>query len=108
MCRRLLVVINDRFCYKKEVIKLVDISPTLVCTKDFSERFVKNLVNENSKLKSITYIEKVGGRVANAKSILGILSLNIKIGDEIKVICNHPDLIQAEADGKKILELIQN
>ena len=86
----------------------MDISPTLVCTKDFSERFVKNLVNENSKLKSITYIEKVGGRVANAKSILGILSLNIKIGDEIKVICNRPDLIQAEADGKKILELIQN
>ena len=90
------------------MIKLVDISPTIVCTKDFTERFIKNLVNENSKLKSITYIEKIGGRVANAKSPLGILSLNIKIGDEIKVICNHPDLIQAENDGKKILELIQN
>ena len=86
----------------------MDISPTFVCKKDFTERFIKNLVNENSKLKSITYIEKIGGRVANAKSPLGILSLNIKVGDEIKVISNHPDLIQAEADGKKILELIQN
>ena len=86
----------------------MDISPTFVCKKDFSERFVKNLVNENSKLKSITYIKKVGGRVANAKSILGILSLNIKTGDEIKILCNHPSLEQAENDGKKILELIQN
>jgi len=86
------------------VIKLVDISPTIKVKKDFSERFIKNLVEENSKLKSITYIEKIGGRIANAKSILGILSLNIKSGDEIKILSNHPCLEQAQVDGKKILE----
>lgn len=96
------------FVIRKKVIKLVDISPTIKVKKDFSERFVKNLVEENSKLKSITYIEKIGGRVANAKSILGILSLNIKTGDEIKILSNHPDLEQAQVDGKKILELIEN
>lgn len=96
------------FVIGKKVIKLVDISPTIKVKKDFSERFVKNLVEENSKLKSITYIEKIGGRVANAKSILGILSLNIKTGDEIKILSNHPDLEQAQVDGKKILELIEN
>ena len=93
---------------ERSVNKLVDISPTIKVKKDFSERFIKNLVEETDKLKSLISLEKVGSRRVNAKSILGILSLNIKTGDDIKIICNHPFEGQVEADGKKILELIQN
>lgn len=86
---------------------MVLISDTIVCNKDFSERNVKNFVAETEKLNSLIYLEtKKDERRINGKSILGILSLKLKKGDEFKIIlfnCFEEEM-QPELD--KILEVI--
>ncbi len=38
---------------------------------------------------------KTGDKAVNAKSVLGVLSACIKSGDEIELICDGPDELQA-------------
>lgn len=86
---------------------MVLISDTIVCNKDFSERNVKNFVEETERLNSLIYLEtKKDERRINGKSLLGLLSLKLKKGDEFKIILFNifEEEMQPELD--KILEVI--
>lgn len=86
---------------------MVLISDTIMCNKDFNERNVQNFVAETEKLNSLIYLEtKKDERRINGKSILGILSLKLKKGDEFKIILFNifEEEMQSELD--KILEII--
>lgn len=57
-----------------------------------------------SKYRSEIFVEKEGSKV-NAKSIMGIMSLGVYPGEEIKIIVNG---IDEEAAMKDIIDLIEN
>ena len=84
------------------------ISEMIICGKDFNERNVQNFVVETEKLNSLIYIQtNKDERRINGKSILGILSLKLKKGDEFKIIlfnCFEEEM-QPELD--KILDVIK-
>ena len=84
------------------------VSDTIKCSKDFNERNVQNFVAETEKLNSLIYLEtKKDERRINGKSILGILSLKLKKGDEFKIILfnSFEEEMQPELD--KILDVIK-
>ena len=59
-------------------------SEIITADKDFSERFVKNFVEKIKNIRPLVYIETTNkDRRVNAKSVLGILSLQIKKGDRL-------------------------
>ncbi len=63
----------------------------VVCPKDFNGREAAELVRLLSeKVKIPVFIEK-DGRQANGHSILGILSLCLKMGDKLKIHCDNKD-----------------
>lgn len=72
-------------------------SITIQLTEGLQARPVAMLVQVASQHESSVYIETEGKRV-NAKSIMGMMSLALGIGESIKVI----------ADGKDEKEAIQN
>lgn len=49
-----------------------------------------------------------GGRQINAKSLLGILSLNLKPKDIVNVYCYNEDIGQAEEDLKYVVNVLEN
>ena len=49
-----------------------------------------------------------GGRQINAKSLLGVLSLNLKPKNIINIICYHDDIAQAEMDLKYVIGVLEN
>lgn len=57
-----------------------------------------------SKYRSDIFVEK-DGRKVNAKSIMGIMSLGVAPGEELKIIV---DGIDEEAAMKDILDLVEN
>ncbi|SDZ21496.1 phosphocarrier protein [Proteiniborus ethanoligenes] len=57
-----------------------------------------------SKYRSEIYVEKDGRRV-NAKSIMGIMSLGVSPGEELKITI---DGIDEEAAMKDLLDLVEN
>ena len=78
-----------------------------MCNKDFSERNVKNFVVETEKLNSLIYLEtKKDERRINGKSILGILSSQLKKGDEFKIILFNCFEEELKPELDKILEVI--
>lgn len=73
---------------------------------NYGNRYVSHIVNEISLLKSEVVIEKLEGRTANAKSVIGVLSLGVKSGDEIYVyvINDNEDLLNR--DLTKVKEIL--
>lgn len=73
---------------------------------DFNSRFVANLVQSIVGIKSTPYIATLEKNV-NAKSILGLLSADIKKGNDIcvQVIDNYKQE-QADEDLEYIIKLI--
>lgn len=73
---------------------------------DFNSRFVANLVQSMVGMKSTPYIATLEKNV-NAKSILGLLSADIKKGNDIcvQVIDNYKQE-QADEDLEYIIKLI--
>lgn len=82
------------------------IKRTITANKDITPRFAKNFVAEVVHIKSNVYFI-MGNREINAKSILGIISVNIKNGDEFDV-CVDNSISQecAENDINKVIELL--
>lgn len=84
------------------------VSDTIKCEKDFNERNVQNFVAETEKLNSLIYLEtKKDERRINGKSILGILSLKLKKGDEFKIILFNIIEQEMPPELDKILEIIK-
>ena len=79
---------------------------TVTANKDITPRFAKNFVAEVTHIKSNLYFI-VGDREINAKSILGIISVNIKNGDKFEVCVNNSISQEcAENDMNKVIELL--
>ena len=77
---------------------------TITANKDITPRFIKNFVANITNIKSNLYFV-VGDREINAKSILGIISVNIKNGDEFEVYVNNSISQEyAENDMNKVIE----
>lgn len=79
---------------------------TIIANKDITPRFAKNFVANVTNIKSNLYFV-VGDREINAKSILGIISVNIKSGDRFDV-CIDSSVSQecTENDINKVIELL--
>lgn len=79
---------------------------TITVNKDITPRFAKNFVAKVTHIKSNLYFV-VGDREINAKSILGIISINIMNGDEFD-ICIDSSVSQecAENDMNKVIEML--
>ena len=75
-------------------------------TKDFSSRFIKNLVNQLLNIKSNPYFITLDRKIL-AKSLVGMLSAEIKYGDTIRVVV-YSEISQevANEDLEYILNLI--
>ena len=85
------------------------VSDTIKCEKDFNERNVQNFVAETEKLNSLIYLEtKKDERRINGKSILGILSLKLKKGDEFKIILFNTFEEELKPELDKVLEVISD
>lgn len=67
--------------------------------------YVKNFINKVSTIKSDVYFEKENRRI-NAKSIIGLLSLNVGIGDVVGVYVsgNNRDLVKN--DMNKVIKIL--
>ena len=79
---------------------------TITAKCDYGNRYVSSMVNELSLLESAVYVERMRGRVANAKSTIGFLSLRILEGEEIYVYVmnDNEDLLNRDLEKvKKIL-----
>ena len=76
---------------------------TIVANYNISGRIARKIVSELNAINSFVYLEK-DNRCINAKSILGLLSLDIQIGDVIKVIINN-DNDEDDIDVSKVLKL---
>ena len=84
------------------------ISEMIICGKDFNERNVQNFVVETEKLNSLIYIQtKKDERRINGKSILGILSLKLKKGDEFKIILFNTFEEELKPELDKVLDVIK-
>lgn len=83
-------------------------SEIITANKDFSERFVKNFVEQIKNIRPLVYIETTNkDRRVNAKSVLGILSLQIKKGDEYKFVLMQPDIAPKD-EVNQVLEIFRN
>lgn len=82
------------------------IKRTITANKDITPRFAKNFVAEVVHIKSNVYFI-MGNREINAKSILGIISINIMNGDKFD-ICIDSSVSQecAENDMDKVIEML--
>lgn len=79
---------------------------TIIANKDITPRFAKNFVAEVTHIKSNLYFV-VSDREINAKSILGIISVNIKNGDKFEVCVNNSISQECtENDINKVIELL--
>lgn len=91
---------------KRKIGNLFVTETTLVSPIDFSSRFVRNLTQSIVAIKSTPYISSIDKNV-NAKSILGLLSANIKKGSLIKIqTMNSSGYSYAESDLHLIVSTI--
>lgn len=66
-------------------------------------RPISVLCNHSIDYKSTITI-KIGDKAVNAKSVLGVLSACVRLGDEIELICEGPDEQEALAMLSKIIQ----
>lgn len=82
------------------------IKKTITANKDISPRFAKNFVAGITHLKSNVYFI-MDNREINAKSILGIISINIMNGDTFDVCVDSPISQEcAENDMNTVIEIL--
>ena len=78
----------------------------ITANKDISPRFAKNFVSDIANIKSNIYFV-VEYKGINAKSILGIISINIKNGNKFNVVvCNPLSQEEADDDMNNVIELL--
>ena len=88
------------------------VEKTFTATTYFSTRYIKNFVAMTAHFKSNPYfvVNFIGSeRVVNAKSILGLLSVQIYEGDVVKVVVyveNKEDEIIANKEMNEILDFV--
>ena len=70
---------------------------TIQLSGNLEARPIAMLVQVASRYDSTVYLETAGKKV-NAKSIMGMMSLTLKAGDEVKVIAEGEDA-QSALDG---------
>lgn len=82
------------------------IKKTITANKDISPRFAKNFVAEITHLKSNVYFI-MDNREINAKSILGIVSINIMSGDTFDIVVHSPISQECvENDMNTVIEIL--
>ena len=74
---------------------------------DISGRYAHRLTYLMQSSKSTVFILS-GGRLVNAKSLLGVLSLCLKQKSIVDVFCYNDDTEQAERDLKYAVDVIAN
>lgn len=67
-------------------------SKTLISKVKIGSRAQANFVYDISQVKGNLYITK-NDRTINAKSILGLLSINIDIGDEVVLMADNEEIV---------------
>ena len=78
-------------------------TPVVVKTEeDFDGRPIALLVQEASQYASTIYIQ-VGEKHINAKSIMGMMSLQLSTGDELTVVADGDDETMATEKMKELL-----
>lgn len=79
---------------------------TIVANKDISPRVAMNFVANLVKVKSSVYFA-LKDREINAKSVLGIISINIKNGDEFTITTRSViSQLDAENDINQVVEFL--
>lgn len=85
---------------------LFTVEKKITANKDISPRFAKNFVSDIANIKSNIYFV-IEDKDINAKSILGIISINIKNGNKFNVVvCNPLSQEEADDDMNKVIELL--
>lgn len=81
---------------------------TIIAPFDFSTRFIKNFVSEITSIQSSVYflVHNDDNRKINAKSILGLISSNIKQGYEVDIFAYGSSQEQIDKDLQKVCDLI--
>ena len=75
----------------------------IVRGKVLHSKKARDFVDVTSKLKSSVYLE-IGNRRINAKSIIGVLSMDLQAGDRVWVLINGEDEISAMDAIKEYVE----
>lgn len=81
-------------------------SLTVITTCDYGNRYVAQIVDKLSSVQSDVIIERMRGRTANAKSIIGVLSLAIMAGEEIYVYVMNDNEDLLKRDLAKVKEIL--
>lgn len=81
-------------------------SLTVTTTCDYGNRYVAQIVDKLSSVQSDVIIERMRGRTANAKSIIGVLSLAIMAGEEIYVYVMNDNEDLLKRDLAKVKEIL--
>lgn len=77
--------------------------------KQLTGRLVHQIVYYISELKSDVYISNCKGRSVNAKSIIGVLSLDVKTGDIVTInVYNNVSQKNSDTDINKIKDFIKS
>lgn len=69
---------------------MVETKVTFQCEDDLQMKAVAVLVQKASEFRSTVYVIKEGRR-ANAKSLLGVMSLGIDNGSEVEIVADGDD-----------------
>lgn len=76
---------------------------TILCSEGLQSRPAALLVQVAGKFTSTIWIEQ-GSKRVNAKSIMGVLSLRLKHGDEFQIVARGDDEKQAVAALTRLVE----
>ncbi|WP_411677969.1 HPr family phosphocarrier protein [Caproicibacter sp.] len=72
------------------------------CKEGFHLRPAQVLVEQATPFQSRIEIQKAGGEKADAKSILGMMSLGVETGEDVEVFADGPDEAAAMAMVEKL------
>ena len=81
-------------------------SLTVTTTCDYGNRSVWYIVDKLSLIESEVIIERMRGRTANAKSVIGVLSLGILAGEEIYVYVMNDNENLLNRDLEKVKKIL--
>lgn len=74
---------------------------------EFTRRYLHNFINFVSQIKSNVSFVKDGKQV-NAKSIIGILSINIKKNDSLVIVVSGNDEVQISNDLNNVVKYLNS
>lgn len=78
-----------------------------VVTCSVGGRYASCLVNSFSKIDSTILFSRKWGRTVNAKSLIGVLSLQIQAGEPITLIVENTNEEQLNKDYEKIIKIME-